>query len=76
MHMRQGPGLNRRRSPRSVVAGGLFGVTIGVIAYAVESDGRRDFVSEASVSADRYEVQADDEVVAEVRRALESAPDS
>ena len=55
--MRQGPGLNRRRSPRSVV-------------------GRRDFVSEASVSADRYEVQADDEVVAEVRRALESAPDS
>ena len=44
--------------------------------YAVESDGRRDFVSEASVSADRYEVQADDEVVAEVRRALGSAPDS
>ena len=73
MHMRQGPGLNRRRSPRSVVAGGLFGDRS---AYAVESDGRRDFVSEASVSADRYEVQADDEVVAEVRRALASAPDS
>ena len=53
-----------------------FGVTIGLIAYAVESDGGRDFVSETSVSADRYDVQADDEVAAEVRRALESAPDS
>ena len=29
----------------SVVTGGLFGVTIGLIAYAMESDSRRDFVS-------------------------------
>ena len=60
----------------SVVTGGLFGVTIGLIGYAVESDGRRDFVSETSVSADRYEIQADDEVVAEARSALASAPGS
>jgi hypothetical protein len=58
-----------------VVTGGLFGVTIGLIAYAVESDGRRDFVSETSMSAERYEVQADDEVVAEARSAL-AAPGS
>ena len=44
------------------------------IEYAVESDGRRDFVSETSVSADRYEVQADDEVAAEARSALASTP--
>jgi hypothetical protein len=60
----------------SVVAGGLFGVTIGLIANAVDSDGRRDFVSETSISADRYEVQADDEVVAEARSALASTPGS
>ena len=60
----------------SVVTGGLFGVTIGLIAYAVASDGRRDFVSETSVSADRYEIQADDEVVAEARSALASTPSS
>jgi Heat induced stress protein YflT domain len=60
----------------SVVTGGLFGITIGLIAYAMESDGRRDFVSETSISADRYEVQADDEVVAEARSALASTPGS
>jgi Heat induced stress protein YflT domain len=58
----------------SVVTGGLIGVTFGLIAYAVESDGRRDFVSETSISADRYEVQADDEVAAEARSALASTP--
>jgi hypothetical protein len=58
----------------SVVTGGLFGVTVGLIAYAVDSDGRRDFVSETSISADRYEVEADDEVVAEARSALASTP--
>ena len=60
----------------SVVTGGLFGVTIGLIEYAVDSDGRRDFVSETSVSADRYEVQADDEVAAEARSSLASTPRS
>ena len=58
----------------SVVTGGLFGVTIGLIEYAVDSDGRRDFVSETSVSADRYEVQADDEVAADARSSLASTP--
>jgi hypothetical protein len=58
----------------SVATGGLFGVTIGLIAYAVQSDGRRDFVSETSISADRYEVQAEDEVAAEARSALASTP--
>lgn len=60
----------------SVVTGGLFGVTMGVIAYAVDSDGRRDFVSNTSISADRYEVQADDELAAEARSALASTPGS
>ena len=60
----------------SVVAGGLFGLTIGLTAYAIDSDGQRDFVSETSISADRYEVQADDEVVAEARSALASTPGS
>lgn len=60
----------------SVVTGGFFGVTVGLIEYAVDSDGRRDFVSETSVSADRYEVQADDEVAAEVRSSLASTPRS
>ncbi|HEX3293131.1 MAG TPA: general stress protein [Solirubrobacterales bacterium] len=60
----------------SVVTGCLFGVTVGLIEYAVDSDGRRDFVSETSVSADRYEVQADDEVAAEVRSSLASTPRS
>jgi hypothetical protein len=58
----------------SVVAGGRFGLTIGLIAYAVNSDGQRDFASETSISADRYEVHADDEVAAEVRSALASTP--
>jgi hypothetical protein len=44
--------------------------------YAVESDGRRDFVSETSVSADRYEIQAHDELAAEARSALASTPSS
>jgi hypothetical protein len=61
---------------RGVVTGGLLGVTIGLIAYAVNSDGQRDFVSETSISADRYEVQADDDVVAEARSALASTPGS
>lgn len=60
----------------SVVTGGLFGVMVGLIEYAVDSDGRRDFVSETSVSADRYEVQADDDVAAEVRSSLASTPRS
>jgi hypothetical protein len=60
----------------SVVTGGLFGVTIGLIEYAVDSDGRRDFVSETSVSADRYEIQADDEVAAQTRSSLASTPRS
>jgi hypothetical protein len=60
----------------SVVTGGLLGLTFGLIAYAVDSDGRRDFVSETSMSADRYEVQADEEVVAEARSALAPTPGS
>ena len=59
----------------SVVTGCILGVTVGLIEYAIESDGRRDFTSETSISADRYEVQADDEVIAEARSAL-AAPGS
>jgi hypothetical protein len=56
----------------SVSAGGLFGLTIGLLAYAVGSDGTRDFTSDTSIQADRYEVQADHQVAGEAKVALTS----
>jgi Heat induced stress protein YflT domain len=60
----------------SVVAGGLFGLGVGLFGYALDSDGRRDFVSETSIEADGYEVQADSEVAAEAKSVLASTPSS
>jgi pimeloyl-ACP methyl ester carboxylesterase len=54
----------------SVIAGVIFGALFGLITYAVSSDGQRDFVSDTSVVADRYEVQADESVADEAKRVL------
>ena len=58
----------------SVVVGGLFGCTIGLFTYALGSDGQRDFVSDTSIEADHYEIQADHVVAEEAKRLLASMP--
>jgi Heat induced stress protein YflT domain len=58
----------------SVVVGGLFGCTVGLFTYALGSDGQRDFVSDTSIEADHYEIQADYGVAEEARRLLASMP--
>jgi heat induced stress protein YflT len=57
-----------------IVVGGLFGALFGGMAYGIDSDGERDFVSESSIVADHYEVQADDEVADEAKRVLVAMP--
>ena len=44
----------------------------GILASA--SDGKRDFVSDTSIVADRYEVQVDDDVADEAERLLGAMP--
>ncbi len=58
----------------SVVVGGLFGCTVGLFTYALGSDGQRDFVSDTSIEADHYEIQADYGVAEEAKRLLASMP--
>lgn len=58
----------------SVVVGGLFGCMIGLFTYALSSDGQRDFVSDTSIEADHYEIQADYGVAEEAKRLLASMP--
>ena len=58
----------------SVVVGGLFGCTIGLFTYALGSDGQRDFVSDTSIEADNYEIQADQGIAQEAKRLLASMP--
>ncbi len=42
--------------------------------YTLSSDGHRDFVSDTSIEADRYEIQADSGVAEEAKRLLASMP--
>jgi hypothetical protein len=58
----------------SVVVGALFGTLFGALAFGVDSSGRRDFVSTASIVADHYEVQVDEEVADEAKQLLSSIP--
>ena len=58
----------------SVVVGGLFGCAIGLFTYALGSDGQRDFVSDTSIEADHYEIQADYGGAQEAKRLLASMP--
>lgn len=60
----------------AVVTGGIFGSLFGALAHAAYSGGDRDFVSESSIVADRYEVQADATVADEAKRILEAQPAS
>jgi hypothetical protein len=57
-----------------VVTGGLFGTLFGALAHVTVSDGKRDFVSNTSVVADRYEVQVDDSVADDAERLLGAMP--
>jgi hypothetical protein len=58
----------------SVILGALFGALLGALAQGVDSGGRRDFVSDSSVVADRYEVQADVGVADVADRVLAAMP--
>jgi hypothetical protein len=49
--------------------GALVGALTGLLAYAL-TGGRRDFASVGAMTADRYEVQVDEEVVADAARLL------
>ena len=57
-----------------VVTGGLFGTLYGALAHVTVSGGTRDFVSDTSVVADRYEVQVDNDVADEAQRLLGAMP--
>lgn len=56
----------------AIVTGGLFGAMFGALAHVTVSDGKRDFVSETSIVADRYELQVDDGVADEAERLLDA----
>lgn len=58
----------------SVIVGGLFGTLFGAIAYEAGSGGERDFVSDTSIAADHYEVQADEGVADEAKQLLAAMP--
>lgn len=57
-----------------ILTGGLFGAMLGAFGHVTVSDGRRDFVSDTSIAADRYEVQVDDSVADEAERLLGAMP--
>ncbi len=57
-----------------VVTGGLLGSMVGLFAYAIGSDGQRDFVSDSSVEADHYEIQADSDVAEEAKGLVAAMP--
>ena len=57
-----------------IVTGGLFGTLFGALTHVTVSDGKRDFVSDTSIVADRYEVQVDEDVADEAKRLLGAMP--
>jgi uncharacterized membrane protein len=57
-----------------IVTGGLLGALFGGLAHLTLSDGDRDFVSDSSIVAGRYEIQVDDGVADEAKRLLGSMP--
>jgi hypothetical protein len=58
----------------SVIVGSLFGTLFGAVAYEADSGGRRDFVSDTNIVAERYEVHADEGVADEAKRLLAAMP--
>ena len=57
-----------------VVVGALFGTLYGALGHLAVSGGKRDFVSDTSIVADRYEVQVDDSIADEAQRLLGAMP--
>lgn len=57
-----------------IVTGGLLGALFGGLAHLTLSDGNRDFVSDTSIVAGRYEIQVEDGVADEAKRLLGSMP--
>lgn len=58
----------------SVANGVIFGALLAGMYYVIGSDGSRDFVSDMSIVADRYEVQADEGVAGRAKRVLSTMP--
>ena len=58
----------------SVVLGGLFGAGLGALTHGAVSGDERDFVSDTSIVAARYEVQVDDGIADEAQRLLSAMP--
>ena len=54
----------------AVIIGAIIGAVFAAILHAVQG-GRRDFASIAGTYAERYEVQADEDVADEARRLLD-----
>ncbi|MGE5747860.1 MAG: hypothetical protein ACM33U_11440 [Solirubrobacterales bacterium] len=54
--------------------GVIFGALHAGMYYVIESDGSRDFVSDMSIVADRYEVHADEGVAEQANRVLSTMP--
>lgn len=54
----------------SLALGGLFGALWSVLFQHADSGGKRDFVSAASIEADRYEVQVDEGAADEAMEVL------
>jgi hypothetical protein len=52
----------------------VVGAPFGALGHEVASGGRRDFVSDMSIAADRYEVQADEDVAGDAERVLAAMP--
>jgi hypothetical protein len=57
----------------TVIVSAIFGAILWSISHAAQG-GRRDFASVGGTYADRYEVQADEEVADEARRLLDATP--
>lgn len=59
----------------AIVGKGLRSVEqVGALGHEVASGGRRDFVSDMSIAAERYEVQADEDVAGDAERVLAAMP--
>jgi hypothetical protein len=56
-----------------LVAGVIFGAIFGAITQAMQG-GRRDFASIQTMQAERYELQADQEVSAQAKQLLAELP--
>ena len=59
----------------SVVVGAVFAAPLGAIVQYAKSGGRRDFVSDTHIEADRYDLQVDAQAADEATRLLAAMPD-